>query len=55
MIKHHPRHSHFRQRQEEQSSKPKEKGWYCLLHGIKYYCESYGQENKRQKDKVLLY
>jgi hypothetical protein len=35
------------QQQQQEQHNPKEKGWYCLAHSIKYLCDICRHENSK--------
>jgi hypothetical protein len=48
MTKHHPKsRTTIYEQHEQEQSKPKEKGWYCMAHSVRWLCDICGNENKK--------
>jgi hypothetical protein len=52
MTKHFP---HHQQRQAAEQPKPKEIGWYCFEHGIKWLCKTCGANVNRHDETDKYY
>jgi hypothetical protein len=46
MTKHYPK-SRTTINQQLGRPNPKEKGWYCLAHSVRWLCDTCGNENKK--------
>jgi hypothetical protein len=48
MTKHYPKsRTTINQQQHQEQYNPKEKGWYCLAHSVRWLCDICGNENKK--------
>ena len=47
MTKHHPKSRTTINEQQQEQHKPKEKGWYCMAHSVRWLCDICGNENKK--------
>jgi hypothetical protein len=50
MTKHYPKSRTIinqQQQQQQEQHNPKDKGWYCLAHSVRWLCDICGNENKK--------
>jgi hypothetical protein len=54
MARHYPK-SRLQGQQEREQEQPKEKGWYCVSHSVKFLCEICGYDiNKKGEAKYYF-